>query len=85
VSLPLWYLIVTVLVLCPLCLCLPQESDPSARRNAFIMLFNCAQDLAVEYFLAHMDDVQSYGDGFQLIVLELSRKVRSIAAIALLR
>ncbi len=53
-----------------------QETDPSARRNAFLMLFNCAQDLAVDYYLQHAEETTTYGDGFQLIVLELTRKVR---------
>jgi len=52
-----------------------EESDASARRNAFLMLFNCAQDIAVDYYLQHADETLSYGDGFQLVVLELTRKV----------
>jgi coatomer subunit beta len=52
-----------------------QESDPTASRNAFLMLFNCAQDLAVGYYLEHLDEVATFGDGFQLVVLELARKV----------
>ena len=52
-----------------------QETDASARRNAFLMLFNCAQALAVDYYLQHADETQAYGDGFQLVVLELTRKV----------
>ncbi len=52
-----------------------QESDPTASRNAFLMLFNCAQDLAVSYYLEHLDEVATFGDGFQLVVLELARKV----------
>lgn len=54
---------------------LDEETDSAARRNAFIMLFNCQQDLAIEYFVAQIDSVQSFGDGFALIVLELCRKV----------
>ena len=59
-----------------------QESDPSARRNAFLMLFNCAQDLAVDYYLQHAEETTSFGDGFQLIVLELTRKVCTCRAVS---
>lgn len=53
---------------------LEEESDQTARRNAFTMLFNCAQDKAVAYFVEHTDAVAGYGDGFSLVVLELARK-----------
>ena len=52
------------------------ETDVSARRNAFMMLFNEAEDIAIDFLAEHMDHIQSYGDGFALLVLELSRKVR---------
>ena len=51
------------------------ETDISARRNAFLMLFNEAEDIAIDFLAEHMDNIQSYGDGFALLVLELSRKV----------
>lgn len=51
------------------------EQDVSARRNAFLMLFNEAEDIAIDFLSQHMDDIQKYGDGFSLLVLELSRKV----------
>ena len=54
---------------------LHQESDQSALRNAFLMLFNCAQERAVHYLLTHLDSVASWGDTFQMVVLELIRKV----------
>lgn len=54
---------------------LEEETDPAARRNAFIMLFNCANELAIQFFTANMEAVSTYGDGFQLVVLELCRKV----------
>lgn len=53
------------------------EQDVAARRNAFMMLFNEAEDIAIDFFTQHMDDIQKYGDGFALLVLELSRKVLS--------
>lgn len=54
---------------------LHQEQDQSALRNAFLMLFNCAQERAVAYLLGHLDKVSSWGDTFQMVVLELIRKV----------
>jgi coatomer subunit beta len=51
------------------------EQDVSARRNAFLMLFNEAEEIAIDFFTQHMEDIQKYGDGFALLVLELSRKV----------
>jgi coatomer subunit beta len=54
---------------------LEHETDPAARRNAFLMLFNENEDLAIQFLAANMDDVGKYGDGFALLVLELTRKV----------
>ena len=51
------------------------ETDVSARRNAFLMLFNEAEDIAIDFLADHMDNIQTFGDGFALLVLELSRKV----------
>eukprot|EP01113_Clastostelium_recurvatum_P001792 TRINITY_DN1073_c0_g1_i6.p1 TRINITY_DN1073_c0_g1~~TRINITY_DN1073_c0_g1_i6.p1 ORF type:complete len:1001 (-),score=348.72 TRINITY_DN1073_c0_g1_i6:425-3292(-) len=51
------------------------EPDASCKRNAFIMLFNCAQDKAVEYLGTVLDQVASFGDMLQFIVVELIRKV----------
>ena len=54
---------------------LEQETDVAARRNAFLMLFNENEDLAIQFLAANMDDVGKFGDGFALLVLELTRKV----------
>jgi len=51
------------------------EGDLSCKRNAFIMLFNCAQDKAVQYLLETLDQVVGLGDIIQMIVVELIRKV----------
>jgi coatomer subunit beta len=51
------------------------ETDVSARRNAFLMLFNEAEEIAIDFLADHMDNIQTFGDGFALLVLELSRKV----------
>lgn len=39
------------------------------------MLFNCAQERAVNYLLTHVDNVANWGDTLQMVVLELIRKV----------
>jgi coatomer subunit beta len=54
---------------------LSTETDVSARRNAFLMLFNENEDLAIEFLARNMDDVGKFGDGFALLVLELTRLV----------
>jgi coatomer subunit beta len=51
------------------------EADACARRNAFLFLFNEAEELSIEFLNTHMDHVKDYGDGFALLVLELCRKV----------
>ncbi|KAF1773174.1 Coatomer beta subunit, appendage platform domain [Phytophthora cactorum] len=51
------------------------ESDAGARRNAFIMLNDCAQDRAVTFLMNAMDQVPKFGDGFSLVILEMTRKV----------
>jgi len=55
---------------------LASESDLSTRRNAFLFLFNCAQDRAVDFLLSHLDQVDTWGDILQMVVLDLVRKVR---------
>jgi len=50
------------------------EMDVSARRNAFLMLFNEAESIAIDFLSERLDDIASYGDSFALLVLELSRK-----------
>lgn len=55
---------------------MPQaETDGGARRNAFLMLCSEAEGLAISFLAEHLDDVPKYGDGFALLVLELTRKV----------
>ncbi|OQR98671.1 coatomer subunit beta [Achlya hypogyna] len=51
------------------------ESDASARRNAFMMLFDCAENVAVNFLMNSMDQIPKFGDGFSLVILELTRKV----------
>uniref|UniRef100_A0A5B7A8Z1 Coatomer subunit beta n=1 Tax=Davidia involucrata TaxID=16924 RepID=A0A5B7A8Z1_DAVIN len=54
---------------------LSTEQDQSAKRNAFLMLFTCAQDRAINYLLTHVDRVPEWGELLQMVVLELIRKV----------
>lgn len=54
---------------------LAAETDVAARRNGFLMLLNENEDLAIEFLAKNMDDVGKYGDGFALLVLELTRRV----------
>lgn len=52
------------------------ETDMAARRNAFLMLFNENEPLAFEFLGQHMQDgISKFGDGFSLLVLELTRRV----------
>ena len=55
---------------------LSSESDLSARRNAFLMLYNNAQERAVAYLLANVEQVTNWGDILQTVVLDLIRKAR---------
>lgn len=54
---------------------LSTEQDPSSKRNAFLMLFTCAQDRAVNYLFTHIDRINDWGEQLQMVVLELIRKV----------
>lgn len=54
---------------------LQRESDTLTKRNAFVMLFECDQAKAVMYLRSIMGKVSSMGDSFQLIVLNLLRKM----------
>jgi coatomer subunit beta len=55
-----------------------QETDLSTKRNSFLLLFNIAQDKALSYLegLMNADDpVAEMGDIFQLMVIEMLRKL----------
>ncbi|XP_026428313.1 coatomer subunit beta-1-like [Papaver somniferum] len=41
---------------------LSSEQDPSAKRNAFLMLFTCAQERAINYLLTRVDSIPELGD-----------------------
>lgn len=50
------------------------ETDLSAKRNSFLLLYHASQDKAMEY-LGHSEDNTGFGDILQLSILELFRKV----------
>ncbi|KAI4329440.1 hypothetical protein L6164_021703 [Bauhinia variegata] len=54
---------------------LSTEQDPSTKRNAFLMLFNCAQDRAINYLFTNIDKINDWGEQLQMVVLELISKV----------
>lgn len=53
---------------------LVDESDTGARRNAFLALFNIAPERAVGFLTEHFEEVDRFGEGFQLTVLEVARR-----------
>lgn len=54
---------------------LSTEQDPSSKRNAFLMLFSCAQDRAINYLFSNIDRITDWGEQLQMVVLELIKKV----------
>ena len=44
------------------------ETEVGSRRNAFLMLFNEAEEVAIEFLAAHADGLDDFGDGFALLV-----------------
>ena len=54
------------------------ESDLGTRRNAFLMLYNNAQDRAVNFLMSNLEQVANWGDILQNVVLDLIRKVRVV-------
>lgn len=54
---------------------LEQEQDMSCRRNAFMMLIQADQDRALDYLSSCIDNVGSFGDILQLVIVQLIYKV----------
>lgn len=52
------------------------EQDASCKRNAFMMLLHVDQSRALEYLSGCIDQVNTFGDILQLIIVELIYKVR---------
>ncbi|GAU42858.1 hypothetical protein TSUD_13260 [Trifolium subterraneum] len=44
---------------------LASEQDASSKRNAFLMLFSCAQDRAVNYLFLNIDRIIDWGEQFK--------------------
>ena len=53
------------------------EQDMSCKRNAFMMLIHADQDRALNYLSSCIDQVTSFGDILQLVIVELIYKVRN--------
>lgn len=51
------------------------EQDMSCKRNAFMMLIHADQDRALSYLSSCIDQVNSFGDILQLVIVELIYKV----------
>ena len=51
------------------------EQDVSTKRNAFQMLCQHAQPMAVKYLLSQVDSVALWGDILQIAALDLIAKV----------
>lgn len=54
---------------------LEQEQDASCKRNAFMMLIHVDQERALEYLSTCIDQVNTFGDILQLVIVELIYKV----------
>jgi len=50
------------------------EEDASCKRNAFIMLFHCAQDLAIDYLNSVLDKAAGFADTLQFVVIDAIRR-----------
>lgn len=53
------------------------EQDMSCRRNAFLMLLHAKQSRALAYLTSCLDQVPTFGDILQLVIVELIYKVRT--------
>ncbi|XP_057377266.1 coatomer subunit beta-like [Daphnia carinata] len=54
---------------------LEREQDMSCKRNAFMMLIHADQERALSYLTSCIDQVHSFGDILQLVIVELIYKV----------
>eukprot|EP00581_Thalassiosira_minuscula_P013596 CAMPEP_0183725238 /NCGR_PEP_ID=MMETSP0737-20130205/19782_1 /TAXON_ID=385413 /ORGANISM="Thalassiosira miniscula, Strain CCMP1093" /LENGTH=977 /DNA_ID=CAMNT_0025956125 /DNA_START=33 /DNA_END=2966 /DNA_ORIENTATION=- len=50
------------------------ETDVGSRRNAFLMLYHESEELAIQFLAKNLDNVSKFGDGFALLVLDLTRR-----------
>ncbi|XP_058057120.1 coatomer subunit beta [Anopheles bellator] len=54
---------------------LDKQQDMSCKRNAFLMLLHADQERALNYLASCLDQVNSFGDILQLVIVELIYKV----------
>nr|XP_054775033.1 coatomer subunit beta-like isoform X2 [Lytechinus pictus] len=54
---------------------LEQEQDASSKRNAFMMLIHVDQERALDYLSTCIDQIHSFNDILQLVIVELVYKV----------
>jgi coatomer subunit beta len=54
---------------------LEREQDMSCKRNAFMMLIHADQERALNYLSSCIEQVNSFGDILQLVIVELIYKV----------
>lgn len=54
------------------------EQDMSCKRNAFLMLLHADQERALSYLASCLDQVTSFGDILQLVIVELIYKVYAL-------
>uniref|UniRef100_A0ACD5X630 Uncharacterized protein n=1 Tax=Avena sativa TaxID=4498 RepID=A0ACD5X630_AVESA len=54
------------------------DQDAGVRRNAFLWLCDCAQDVAVKYLLVNAPNVAEWPDPLQMVALDLICKVSSL-------
>lgn len=57
---------------------LETEQDMSCKRNAFLMLLHADQEKALSYLASCLDQVTSFGDILQLVIVELIYKVSHV-------
>lgn len=57
------------------------EQDMSCKRNAFMMLLHADQDRALAYLASCLDQVASFGDILQLVIVELIYKVSNFTRV----
>lgn len=57
------------------------EQDMACRRNAFLMLLQVDQKRALEYLTACLEQIGTFGDILQLVIVELIYKVSIILVV----
>eukprot|EP00003_Mantamonas_plastica_P009988 TRINITY_DN1936_c0_g1_i5.p1 TRINITY_DN1936_c0_g1~~TRINITY_DN1936_c0_g1_i5.p1 ORF type:complete len:283 (-),score=89.52 TRINITY_DN1936_c0_g1_i5:88-936(-) len=54
---------------------LSKETDQTSRRNAFLMLFHCKQEKAVEFLNLNLAKLDTFGDTMQLVAVDVIKRV----------